>query len=80
VVEVAAERRVVAVGDLVRLGEHRRPAFHVEEAHGSAELEAQFLRVVRESAVDYHRVAIDENYEQVLVKFLVGRTRARGVR
>jgi uncharacterized protein (DUF58 family) len=36
------------------------------------------LAVVRESAVDYHRVSIDENYEQLLIRFLVGRTRARG--
>jgi uncharacterized protein (DUF58 family) len=35
---------------------------------------------VLESAVDYHRVNIDEDYEQVLMKFLVGRTRAKGVR
>src|SRR5207302_8587410 len=34
--------------------------------------------VVLESAVDYHRVALDENYEQVLTRFLVGRTRRRG--
>jgi uncharacterized protein (DUF58 family) len=33
------------------------------------------LQVVRESAVDYHRVSIDENYEQLLIRFLVGRTR-----
>ena len=25
------------------------------------------------SAVDHHRVSIDENYEQVLMRFLVGR-------
>ena len=36
--------------------------------------------VVRESAIDYHRVSIDEDYEQVLMKFLVGRTRGKGVR
>ena len=30
-------------------------------------------QVVLESAVDYHRVSIDEDYEQVLIKFLVGR-------
>jgi uncharacterized protein (DUF58 family) len=36
------------------------------------------LTVVRESAVDYHRVTIDENYEQLLIRFLVGRTRVRG--
>jgi uncharacterized protein (DUF58 family) len=36
--------------------------------------------VVRESAVDYHRVSIDELYEQALIRFLVGRTRSRGVR
>ncbi|MHC5539750.1 DUF58 domain-containing protein [Singulisphaera rosea] len=38
------------------------------------------LGIVRESAVDYHRVSIDENYEQVLMRFLVGRARARGMR
>ena len=41
-------------------------------------------QVVLESAVDYHRVTLDENYEQVLIRFLVGRTRwerdAEGVR
>ena len=36
--------------------------------------------IVRESAIDYHRVSIDENYEQVLMRFLVGRTRGKGVR
>jgi uncharacterized protein (DUF58 family) len=37
-------------------------------------------QVVLESAVDYHRVAINDDYEQILIRFLVGRTRARGVR
>ncbi|MFO1020107.1 MAG: DUF58 domain-containing protein [Planctomycetales bacterium] len=37
-------------------------------------------RIVLESAVDYHRVLLDENYEQVLMRFIVGRTRSRGVR
>lgn len=37
-------------------------------------------QVVLESAVDYHRVGIDEDYEAVLLRFLVGRTRAKGVR
>jgi uncharacterized protein (DUF58 family) len=36
--------------------------------------------VVRESAVDYHRVVINNDYEQILIRFLVGRTHARGVR
>ena len=36
------------------------------------------LQVVRESAVDYHRVSINESYEQLLIRFLVGRTRVRG--
>jgi uncharacterized protein (DUF58 family) len=42
----------------------------------------QFLeglkQVVLESAIDYHRVRIDENYEQVLMRFLIGRTRNKG--
>jgi uncharacterized protein (DUF58 family) len=33
-----------------------------------------------ETAVDYHRVTIDHSYEQTLTRFLVGRTRAGGVR
>jgi uncharacterized protein (DUF58 family) len=37
-------------------------------------------QVVLESGVDYNRVTIDENYEQVLIKFLVGRTRTKGLR
>jgi hypothetical protein len=40
----------------------------------------QMRQVVLESAVDYHRVSIDEDYEQVLMRFLVGRARTRGVR
>lgn len=36
--------------------------------------------VVLESAVDYHRVSLDEEYEKVLMRFLVGRTRAKGGR
>ena len=34
--------------------------------------------IVLESAVDFHRVSLEENYEQVLTRFLVGRTRGRG--
>jgi uncharacterized protein (DUF58 family) len=41
---------------------------------------AAIHQVVLESAVDYHRVMIDESYEQVLIRFLVGRTHSRGVR
>jgi hypothetical protein len=37
-------------------------------------------KVMLESSVDYHRVTIDEDYEQVLMRFLVGRTRAKGAR
>lgn len=37
-------------------------------------------RIVLESAVDYHRVSIHEDYEDVLRRFLVGRTRQRGTR
>src|SRR5581483_5052404 len=33
--------------------------------------------VVLESAVDYHRVVLDEDYEQVLARFLVGRARGK---
>ena len=33
---------------------------------------------VLESAIDYHRVTLDEDYEKVLTRFLVGRTRTKG--
>lgn len=33
--------------------------------------------VVLESAVDFHRVSIDADYEQVLTQFLIGRTRGK---
>jgi len=35
-------------------------------------------QVMLECAVDYHRVKLDEDYEQVLLRFLVGRTRGKG--
>jgi uncharacterized protein (DUF58 family) len=41
---------------------------------------AEMTRVTRESAIDYHRVAIDENYETVLRRFLTARTRSGGLR
>ena len=33
------------------------------------------VQVVREAAVDYHRISIDEPYDHVLTRFLVGRAR-----
>jgi uncharacterized protein (DUF58 family) len=36
--------------------------------------------VVLESAIDYSRVAIDEDYEKVLVRFLISRATAKGLR
>ena len=35
-------------------------------------------QVVLESAVDFHQVKLDEDYEHVLSRFLVGRTRGKG--
>ncbi|MCG8649779.1 MAG: DUF58 domain-containing protein [Pirellulales bacterium] len=40
----------------------------------------QLKAIVLESAIDYHRISIDQSYEQVLLQFLAGRTRSRGVR
>lgn len=45
-----------------------------------AEYLTNLRKVVLESAVDYHRVDVAEDYEQVLMRFLVGRTQTRGVR
>ena len=36
--------------------------------------------VVLETAIDYHRVLVDENYEDVLARFLLNRAMARGLR
>jgi hypothetical protein len=41
---------------------------------------AQVKQIMLESAMDYHRVTIDQDYERVLMRFLVGRTRAKGAR
>ena len=41
---------------------------------------AGLKQVVLESAIDYHRVLIDEDYEKVLVRFLTSRTHAKGLR
>jgi uncharacterized protein (DUF58 family) len=38
----------------------------------------QLKHVMLESSVDYHRITIDEDYEKVLMRFLVGRTRTKG--
>ncbi len=40
----------------------------------------EMTKIVRESAVDYHRISIDQSYEQALVRFLVGRAQAKGLR
>jgi uncharacterized protein (DUF58 family) len=45
-----------------------------------AEYLAQIKQIMLESAMDYHRVTIDEDYERVLMRFLVGRTRTKGAR
>jgi uncharacterized protein (DUF58 family) len=37
-------------------------------------------QLVLETAVDYHRVITSESYEHPMMRFLVGRTRSRGVR
>ena len=53
----------------------------LERYHKALENYLDELRqVVLESAVDYHRVTIDEDYEQVLMRFIIGRTKSRGVR
>lgn len=41
---------------------------------------AAMQKYVLETGVDYHRVQTSESYEHPLMRFLVGRTRARGVR
>jgi hypothetical protein len=47
--------------------------------HKAVQLYQNALRdVVLESAVDFHRVSLDLDYEQILTRFLVGRTRHRG--
>jgi hypothetical protein len=38
----------------------------------------ELRRVVLESSVDYHRALLDESYERVLTRFLIGRAHGRG--
>ncbi len=41
---------------------------------------AEIDEVVRTTGVDYHRVKLHEHYDDVLVRFLLGRTPKRGAR
>jgi hypothetical protein len=51
----------------------------VDRYHKALQTYLNGLReVVLESAVDFHRVSLAEDYEQVLTRFLVGRARGRG--
>ena len=40
----------------------------------------ELREIVLKTAIDFHRVSMDESYEQVLMRFLIGRTRSRGLR
>lgn len=40
----------------------------------------QMKQVVLESAIDYHRISLDESFEQVLIRFLIGRAQTKGLR
>jgi uncharacterized protein (DUF58 family) len=40
----------------------------------------ELKQAVLESAADYHRVTLDEDYEQVLARFLLGRAQTKGLR
>jgi uncharacterized protein (DUF58 family) len=54
------------------------PTEIAERYHKALEGYLEAIRqVMLESAVDYHRVSLDEDYEQVLIRFLVGRARGR---
>jgi hypothetical protein len=57
------------------------PTEIVDRYHRALQEHLQTLRhVMVNTAVDYHQVRIDEDYEQVLVRLLVGRTQRRGRR
>ena len=57
------------------------PSDIADRYHTALSRYLQGLRqVVIDSAVDYHRVMIDSDYEQALLTFLIGRTRAGSVR
>jgi uncharacterized protein (DUF58 family) len=50
-----------------------------ERYHKAVEIYLTALRqIVLESAVDFHQISLDQDYEHVLTRFLVGRTRGRG--
>ncbi|MGO8752554.1 MAG: DUF58 domain-containing protein [Thermoguttaceae bacterium] len=57
------------------------PSDIAERYHKAIELYLNDLRAVTlELAIDYHRVSLDEDYERALMRFLIGRTRRRGLR
>jgi len=57
------------------------PAEITERYHQAlATFLADFKKMMLRSAIDYHRVSIDESYEKVLMNLLAGRHQARRVR
>jgi uncharacterized protein (DUF58 family) len=44
------------------------------------EYQQALKQAVLESAIDYHRVLLDESYEQALMRFLIGRSQGGGLR
>jgi uncharacterized protein (DUF58 family) len=52
-----------------------------ERYHKALESYLKDIRALTlELAIDYHRVSLDEDYEKALMRFLIGRTRTRGLR
>ncbi len=48
--------------------------------HAVSNYLSELKSIVLESAVDYHQITIDEDYEQALFRFLARRSKSRGVR
>lgn len=57
------------------------PTDITDRYHRALQEYLESMRIVTmETGVDYHRVVTQESYDQPLMRFLIGRTRARGVR
>jgi uncharacterized protein (DUF58 family) len=57
------------------------PSEIADRYHKAIQLYLEALRqMVLKTSIDFHRVSIDESYEKVLMRFLIGRTHQQGLR
>jgi hypothetical protein len=68
------------VADMYLKEDHRQRTFSSHKANGINCDTSSKDNIIRTNAIDYHRVKLSEKYDDVLVKFLLGRVQKKGGR